>query len=278
MDENKNEILEEGTESLPEEMEEVVEETVEEAVEEITEEAEEEVEDSTEAEKYIDTGLLLDEVADLRMENEALKKTNKTLKGILTAIVAVVVAVALVFGGTKLYKTVYNSYNHMGYYNTSGLSLADVAELNDMTVEEVIDMLGIPEDVKPDTYYDVLEFLIPVSHMAEMYGIDVETMKEAFGFGEEITGSSTWGEALDTMTLLNYWGSEERVEEFKAEYGFGDEVTSETLWGEIRAKANKIDYEKSLAEKATEVVADEGEDNVENTVEDVTENVTETVE
>ncbi len=252
MDENKNEILEEGTESLTEEMEEVAEETVEEAeeaVEEITEEAEDEVEDSTEAEKYVDVKLLI-------AENAKLKRTNKVLKGILTGIVAIVLVVAIAFGGVNLYKTVYNPYNHMGYYNISGMTIEDVAELNDMTVEEVIEMFSLPEDISPNTYYDVMEFLIPVSYMAEMYGIDVETMKEAFGFGDEITGDSTWGEALDSMTLLTYLGSEELVDEFKADYGFGDEVTSETLWGKVRAKANKIDYERHLAEQATAVEED----------------------
>lgn len=249
MDENKNEILEEG-------METPVEEIVEEAENEISEEAEEliadeaqEVEDSTEAEKYVDVDLLINEVARLR-------KANKVLKGVLTAIIAVILAAAVAFGSFKLYKAVYNPYNHMGYYNMSGMSVQDVAEMNDMTVEDIIKELQLPDDVKGDTYYDVIEFLVPVSYMAQMYGADFETLKEAFQLGEHITGDSTWGEALDSMTLLTYMGSEEVVDEFIAEYGFGEEVTSETLWGEVRKTVNKIDYERHLAEMATDVFED----------------------
>ena len=265
MEENKNnEILEVGTVTAEEAVEEV-EETVEEAVEELEEAAEakeateeieeydEEVEDSTEAEKYIDTNLLLDEVAELRVENEALRKSNKVLKGVLKSIVAVVIAVALVFGGMTAYKTFYNPYNHMGYYNISGMTLEEVAEMNGMSVEEVKSMLHLPEDVKGDTYYDVIDFLVPVSYMTEMYGMSVEELKATLSLGDEITGESTWGEALDTMPLEVYVGGEEAVAEFVAEYNLGDDVTGDTLWGEIRKTVNKIDYERYLAESATDV-------------------------
>ncbi len=255
MDENKNEVLEEGT--AEETVEEAVEEVaVEENVEELFDNEEQgvvsEEEDSAEAEKYVDTSLLIDEVADLRMENEALRKTNKILKGILTAIAAVVVAAALVFGGMTAYKNLYNPYNHMGYYNISGMTLEEVAGLNGMTLEEAKDALRLPEDVKGDTYYDAVEFLVPVSYMAEMYGADVETLKQAFSLGDEITGSSTWGEALDTMPLSIYCGSDELVAEMVEEYNLGDDVTGDTLWGEIRKTVNKIEYERYLAEMATD--------------------------
>ncbi len=253
MDENKNELLEEGTaaeEAVEEAVEEIAEEAAEEAVEEAIEEAEE---DFSEAEKYIDTGLLLDEVAELRMENEALRRSNRTLKSVLKAIAAVVIVVALVFGGMAAYKTFYNPYNHMGYYNISGMTLEEVATLSNMTLEEAKDALRLPDDVKGDTYYDVVEFLVPVSYMAEMNGIDVETLKAAFSLDESITGSSTWGEALDTMPLSIYVGDEELLAEFIAEYNLGEEVNGETLWGEVRKTVNKIEYERHLAEMATDV-------------------------
>ncbi|MBQ3110636.1 MAG: hypothetical protein IJC69_05795 [Clostridia bacterium] len=259
MDENKNnELLEEGVEEAVEAAEEVLEEAVEavedavdEAVEEIAEG--QEVEDSTEAEKYIDTMLLIDEVTELKIENEKLSRTNKALKGVLKAIVAIVIIAALAFGGMKAYKTFYNPYNHMGYYNISGMTLESVAEMNNMSVEQARRMLQLPDDVKGDTYYDVVQFLVPVSYMTEMYGMSVEEMKEAFSLGEEITAESTWGEALDTMPLKIYLGSEEAVSEFVAEYNLGDDVTADTLWGEVRKTVNKIDYERYLAESATDV-------------------------
>ncbi len=252
MEENKNEMLEEGTtaeEAVEEAIEEVTEEMPEDAVEELFDNEEQgliEEEDSTEAEKYVDTALLIEEVARLR-------KVNKALKGVLTGIIAVVLVIALAFGGMTAYKTFYNPYNHMGYYNISGMTLEEVATLSNMTVEEAKDALRLPDDVKGDTYYDVVEFLVPVSYMAEMNGIDVETLKAAFSLDESITGSSTWGEALDTMPLSVYIGDEELIAEFIAEYNLGEEVNGETLWGEVRKTVNKIDYERHLAELATDV-------------------------
>ena len=256
MEENKNnEVLEEGTAEVEEAVEEAAVEAVEEAeaAEEAIEETLEEEADSSEAEKYVDTMLLIDEVADLRMENEALKRTNKILKGVLKAIAAVVIVACVVFGGMTAYKTFYNPYNHMGYYNISGMTLEEVAELNGMSVEQVKEMLHLPDDVKGDTYYDVIDFLVPVSYMTEMYGMSVDELKETLSLGDEITGESTWGEALDTMPLKVYLGGEDAVSEFVAEYNLGDDVTGDTLWGEIRKTVNKIDYERYLAESATDV-------------------------
>ena len=259
MDENKKDLLEEGTEleDAVEEVTEVVEDAAEEVVEE-TEEVAEEIfeeaeEDSSEAEKYLDTTLLIDEIADLRAENAALRKSNKIFKGIFKAIVAVVVVVAIVFGGLTAYKTFYNPYNHMGYYNISGMTLAEVAELSGMTVEDAKEMLNLPDDVKGDTYYDIIEYLVPVSDMAEMYGADVETLKQAFGLDESVTGDTLWGEAMDTMPLSIYCGGDELVADFIAEYNLGDDVTGDTLWGEVRRTVEKIEYERHLAQMATDV-------------------------
>ena len=273
MDENKNELLEEGTEEVAEEAVETVEEAeaagevaeeaaeAEELLEEMAEEDFDELEeaaeeDSFEAEKYLDTGLLLDEIAELRMENEALRRSCKIFKGIFAGVLAVIVAVVLAFGGMTAYKTLYNPYNHMGYYNISGMTLEEVAELSDMTLEEAKTALQLPDDVMGNTYYDVVEFLVPVSYMAEMYGADVETLKQAFSLDDSITGDSTWGEALDTMPLSIYIGDEETLKDFIAEYNLGEEVTGETLWGEVRKTVNKIEYERHLAEMATDVTAE----------------------
>ncbi len=253
MEENKNEILEEGTVPESQTVEEVSVETeqlIENAV--IGEEAEEEleealfVEDSSEAEKYIDVKLLI-------AENAALKKANKIMKSIIATVVALALAFAIGFAGFKVYKAVYNPYNHMGYYNISGMTLDDFAEQIGLSVEEVIEQFELPEDIKPDTYYDVIEYLIPVSYMAQMqFGVDAEALIQAFELGDEITGESTWGEALDTMPLRIYYGDEEYLNEAIAEYNLGDDVTGDTLWGEVRPIINKIEYERHLAQMATD--------------------------
>lgn len=262
MDENKNEILEEGAENPVEESE--TADAVLAAVSDASTEDEmaamdnEDEESTEEAEKYISKEMLLDEVIVLRGENAALKKSNKIIKNVLRAIVAVVICAALIFAGIRVYKYVYNPYNHMGYYNISGKTLADVAEDSGMSLEEVRFELRLPDDVKADTYWDAVEFIVPASYMAQVqYGVDFETIKQAFQFGDEITGMSTWGEAMDTMPLSVYCGSEEDVAEFAREYDLGDNVTGETLWGEVRKQVNKKQYEEYLAQQATEKVEED---------------------
>lgn len=252
MDENKD-IIEETLEEAVEETSEAAEEAIAEEVEETEAVVEEALEEAVEeAEEAVEEEVVDPYVAVLLKKIKSLKLANR----IMAAILAIIACVGLVFGGIKVYENVYNPYNHMGYYNMSGMTIADVAEMNSMTVDEVISQLNLPRDVKPNTYYDVVEFLVPVSTMAGMYGADVETLKEAFGFGAEITGESTWGEALDSMKLVDYVGSEELVEEIIAEYNLDDSVTVDTLWGEIRPIVNKIDYERYLAEQATDALED----------------------
>ncbi len=257
MDENKKDILEEledGTEEVSEETEDRETELLEdayEALDDMGDDVEEETE-SSEAEQYVDVKLLIDEVAVLRRQ-------NKLMKRIFKAMAAVVVAVALFFGGVTAYRTFYNPYNNMGYYNMSEMTFADFSEMSGVSMEEAIIMYGLPEDLKADTYYDVVEFLIPLSYMAKINGVDVAVVKEVFGFGEEITDESTWGEALDSLTIDKYIelsGMEQTVEELISEYGLKSTVTGETLWGEVRGKINKVEYERFMAEKATEAEMD----------------------
>lgn len=257
MDENKNvseEIVEEAAEETVEAAEEVaVKEAVEESAEAVTEEAAdeaeafeegvvsfEEEEDSSEAEKYVSVERLID-------ENARLKTVNKILSGCL----AVIAAVAIIFSVMKLAGNFYNPYNHMGYPNFSGMTVDDFAEMYGFTLDEIKEEYNLPDDVKGDTYFDVIEYLIPVGTMADNYGVDFETMKEAFQFSDDITPESTWGEAYDSIPLSILVGEGEEFEEFKENYGFGDEITTETPWGKVRKKVLKQDYEEYLAEQAT---------------------------
>lgn len=68
----------------------------------------------------------------------------------------------------------------------------------------------------------------------------------------EITEDTPWGVVQDQVSLAVAVG-EENMEEFKSEYGFGDEITLETKWGEVRPAVEKIAIEERIAaEKAEE--------------------------
>ena len=262
MDENKKETIEELSETVEENDSNVVEEvdlvaeatenteTVEDEFAEDEEEAEEILdeedleedleEDSSEAEKYVQVKLLIDQV-------NALKKKNR----ILSLIIVAICVVAIAFGGVKLFGELYNPYNHMGYPNYSGLTLGEFAQQQGISVEEFKSMYNLPDDVKENTNFDAVQYIIPVSKMAEMNGVDFATMKEVFQFSDEITPDSTWGEAYDSIKLSVLFGEEE-LKELKETYGLDESVTLDTTWGEIRRTVDKIEYEKYLTETATD--------------------------
>lgn len=266
MDEKEKELLsteeavEETTEEAVEEIEET-EEAVEEAVEEIEEAVEEaeggeeaeEVEDSTEALKYVDVTLLAKKVKALKIKNIA-----------LTVVLAIVILGIVAFSGIKMYIN-YNPYNHMGYPNTSALTIEEYARFNGMHVEDLKKELQLPEDVKNNTYLDVVNYIIPFGAFAENYGMDVETAKQTLQVADFVTAETPYGEALDTVPLSVYIGTGDALTEFIEEYELPDTVTEETLWGEVRRKVLMIEYKKAIAPKEEEEVIVEEEPQVQST-------------
>lgn len=233
MDENKNEILEDaGEEIIEETADETVEDTVE--IEEGTTIFEEQ--DFSEAEKYVD-------VEKLVLENKSLKTKNR----VLSVILALIILAGAVFGGYKAYDN-YNPYNKMGIPNTSGMTLKDMANMYGVTVDEVKSQYQLPDDVKDNTYADVVMYLAPVSLIVQIqFGMDFETAKETFKFGESITEDSSWFDAEATVPMSVYIGEGDVLTQFIAEYNLPETVTEETLWGEVREQVLNFEYERANA-------------------------------
>ena len=244
MDENKKETLEEITETAEETVEaveETVEETVEEAVEELAEDFEEEEEDSSEAEKYIEMPWLIDEIT-------SLKKKNRTLK-VLSSVLIVLIAAFGVFYAVRAIVN-YNPYNNMGYPNVSSLTIENFARMNNITVDEVIEEFQLPADVKGNTYYDVLQYLMPTSVVLETsYNMDFETAKMNLNFNESITPETPWGVTEDSLPLSLLIGEGDALAEFVEFYSLGSDVTEDTLWGEVRREVLKAQYDNVVNPK-----------------------------
>ncbi len=252
-----NEELENEVVETEEVEQEVVEETKEEPVEEIAEEATEEAEEEV-------------------VEECCCCKPAKSYK--TSAIIAWVLVAILAIVDVYYYMTnIYNKYNHIGYLNVSGYTLGEAVTGMGMEFEVFKEMYGLPEDMRKDTYMEAAQSLIPCSVMARLNGLEFEALKEQYKFGEEITESNTWGEALESMLLRDYVG-EDNFEEFKTTYELGDDVTLDTKWGEIRKEVEKKDLAQRLAaEKEAEEpeqTAATGEE-IENEPVDETEEVTE---
>ncbi len=239
-EENVTPAVEETTETI----EEVVEEAVAEEIE-----AEEADELSAEDIEYV-----------TQQVEEAFEAKKKGGAGKVVAIVVVIVAV-LAAAGFGVFKYLSrNPYNEMGYINVSGRTIADVAEQAGMSVEEFLVEYRLPADMPEDTEESAAYYNIPLSKMAEMYGVDAATLKEMLGLGDDVTDTTPWGEAEGKATLAKYVG-EENLETFKTEYGLGDDITGETLWGDVRNLVDEKTLEKQEAAKAeADKAAAEGTD------------------
>ena len=154
----------------------------------------------------------------------------------------------------------YNKYNNMGYLDTTGGTIADVVAATGGTLSKFLEEYGLPADMPGDTYINAAQSLIPLKKMAEMSGMTFEDVKTRYNFGDEITEDTTWGVAVDSLTLRDYVG-EANFEMFKTEYELGDEITLDTKWGEIRKQleekqvAERVAQEKAMESAQTETEA-----------------------
>lgn len=173
------------------------------------------------------------------------QKKIKQLKNSL--IVVSIIAALLLCGNIYYYMTnIFNRYNHIGYLNVNGYTIGEVVAGMGMGFDEFKEMYGLPKDLRKDTYMNAAQSLIPVAKMAELNGTDINGLRETYKFGEEITEKSTWGQAIDSMSLKDYVG-EEQLAEFKTKYELGDEITGETKWGTIRKNVEKKQVAERLA-------------------------------
>lgn len=173
--------------------------------------------------------------------------------GKTVAIVIVIIAVLAAAGyGVFKYMT-RNPYNDMGYINVSGRTIKDVAEqAGYASVEEFLAEYGLPADMPEDTDESAAYYSIPARKIAEMYGMDVASLKEMLGLGDDVTEDTPWGEAEGKATLGKYIG-EENLDAFKEEYGLGEDVTADTLWSEVRNTVDQKTLEmQQEAQKAAE--------------------------
>lgn len=185
-------------------------------------------------------------------------EVKKGSGGKIAAIVIIIVAV-LAIAAVCVYKiATRNPYNNMGYINVSGRTIGEVAsQAGYNSVDEFLAEYGLPADMPEDTEESAAYYSIPVSKIAQMYGMEVADLKELLGLGDDVTDTTPWGEAEGKATLAKYIG-EDNLDEFKQEYGLGDEITGETLWGEVR---NIVDKKTLEAQKAA---ADAEKNNADN--------------
>ena len=253
-EENKNEL--ENEEVVETATEETVEEVVEETADEVAEEVEETAEEVTE--EVVVEESVEDDPAQA-FEGEVIKASKKNgakiaiIAGICVVVVAIIVAAVLLLTGNK--------YNRK-YIDTTGRTVAEVADLMGYDYADFLAKYHLPADMPKNTYESAAMYTMPLSAISEMYGMTVDELKTELGLGDDVTETTTWGDAQDQATLANFVG-EEALEQFKEQYGLGDDITGETKWGEVRQIVDQFERDRMLeAQKAQEEAQNAPEEEV----------------
>lgn len=227
-----------------------------------TEQESVEAQDNTSAETVSDENTAAQEDFEnssaAEINNEVSPKKSK-IKTICAIAGAVVVVAAIVLVGVFKGPEWFNKYNRMGYVDTSGRTIGEVADAAGMDLKDFLAEYQLPEDMPANTTESAAFYTIPVSVMAQMYGWDFDEMKTAYQWGDEVTEDMTWGEA-EGLTKLGVMVGEENLEAFKADYGLGDDITADTLWKDVRTIYDTKTKEMNEATEApTEEPAEETE-------------------
>lgn len=199
---------------------------------------------------------------------------KKSKAPVIVAIVAavVIIAAAIIVVATGKFGEWTNKYNR-GYVDTTGRTVAEVAEQIGMTYEEFLEEYGLPKDMPKNTYEAVAFYTMPAKKAAEVYGISFDQIKQMLGLPDDTDENKPWGEVEGEVKLGTYLGGADYVDTFKEQYGLGDEVTADTLWKEVRpivdakTKEQREEQEKLAAQSSAEPAAQssaepaDGEDN-----------------
>lgn len=191
---------------------------------------------------------------------------KKSKAPIIAAIVAavVIIAAAIIVVATGKFGEWTNKYNR-GYVDTTGRTVAEVAEQIGMTYEEFLEEYELPKDMPKNTYEAVAFYTMPAKKAAEVYGISFDQIKQMLGLPDDTDENKPWGEVEGEVKLGTYLGGADYVDTFKEQYGLGDEVTADTLWKEVRpivdakTKEQREEQEKLAAQSSAEPA--DGEDN-----------------
>lgn len=191
---------------------------------------------------------------------------KKSKAPVIAAVVAavVIIAAAIIVVATGKFGEWTNKYNR-GYVDTTGRTVAEVAEQIGMTYEEFLEEYGLPKDMPKNTYEAVAFYTMPAKKAADVYGIPFEQIKQMLGLPDDTDENKPWGEVEGEVKLGTYLGGADYVDTFKEQYGLGDEVTADTLWKEVRpivdakTKEQREEQEKLAAQSSAEPA--DGEDN-----------------
>lgn len=193
--------------------------------------------------------VVVDKEIDENKDNtKRVKVVSAIIAAVVVVIIAIVVVFLTVGSKWDITAKWLNRYNR-GYVNVTGKTVAEIADAEGMDLKDFIEEYNLPKNLPGNTYETTAFYIMPFKTVAEkIYGTDVETLKEQMNIEEDIDDKTTYIEVIEKVPL-KYMVSEKRFDEFKESYGFGDEVTLDTLWGEVRQQIDEKDMADRLEEE-----------------------------
>lgn len=279
--------------NLNEELEEAVDETVEEVVEEVAteevaedtaEEAAEEAEVLEETEEVVEEEMSeIDKaVAEAMAARDAKEAEAKAQRDKVIKLVSIIVAAVVVVGGIVLsgfasknnegklelsasngwLPKLCNKYNHMGFVDVTGNTVASISEQMGMEVSDFIETYALPTDMKGSTYEMAALYMMPAKNYAEnICGVDFATLKEIVKIpdkaedGTELTESTPWYVVEGEIKIADYINGAENFDQFMESYEITEEIkdkgiTADSKWKDIRTIIDKS--QKKMREESEE--------------------------
>ena len=152
---------------------------------------------------------------------------NKT--ALVSSIVLVVIVCTVIIRCFSV-----NKYNELGYANTSGKTIGQIAEEQGISVKKFLEKYALPKNMRADTEEAAAYYSIPTWKIAEMSGKSFEEFKTLYGWNDEIKPDTPWGQAQDETLLKYMYASENALNGFKEQYALGDEITGDTKYKVVR--------------------------------------------
>lgn len=169
-----------------------------------------------------------------KIKLSSLKGNVKSSKKNMAAVCIIGVVILAVIFAVVYNFFIINRYNRLGYINTSGKTIGQIAEENGITLEELLSEYGLPENMRADTEEAAAYYTISVEKIASMSGKTFEELKELYHWDDNITPETSWGVAQGEILLKYMYSSEKALNSFKEEYNLGDDVTGETKYKAVR--------------------------------------------
>ncbi len=131
----------------------------------------------------------------------------------------------------------YNKYNEMDVINVYNGTLQDLADINEMTVEEFKVKMGLPEDMPADTNEAIATGNISIGTLVENSGESIDVVLPqiaAIYEGEaELTEATPYRDIENNMTVANYLGEADAVGVLEM-LGLSEVIKPEDMFGDVR--------------------------------------------